>query len=65
MEREGEKSVYEYKGQMHKLARSQQGSKYLQRVLAKASPDVVDFVVEEVGDSMHELMTDSYGNYFC
>ena len=50
---------------MHKLARSQQGSKYLQRVLAKASPDVVDFVVEEVGDSMHELMTDSYGNYFC
>ena len=63
--REGEKSVYEYKGQMHSLAKSQQGSKFLQRVLAKASPDVVDFVVEEVGDHMHELMTDSYGNYFC
>jgi hypothetical protein len=55
----------DYKGQIAGFAKNQQGSKYLQRVLAKASPDILDFVVVEVGDKMHELMTDSYGNYFC
>lgn len=46
-------------------AKNQQGSKFLQRVLAKASPDVIEFIVIEVGDHLHELMVDSYGNYFC
>ena len=46
-------------------AKNQQGSKYLQRVLAKASPDIIEFIVVEVGDKLHELMVDSYGNYFC
>lgn len=60
-----EKNVMEYKGQIAMFAKTQQGSKYLQRVLAKASPEVLEFVVVEVGDHLHELMTDSYGNYFC
>lgn len=47
------------------MQNNQQGSKYLQRVLAKASPDVIEFIVIEVGDHLHELMVDSYGNYFC
>lgn len=60
-----DKNVMEYKGQLVAFAKNQQGSKYLQRVLAKASPDILDFVVLEVGDHLHELMVDSYGNYFC
>lgn len=59
-----EKNVMEYKGQIVAFAKNQQGSKYLQRVLAKASPDVLEFVVIEVGNDVHELMVDSYGNYF-
>jgi len=46
-------------------AKNQQGSKFLQRVLAKASPDVIEYIVVEVGDSLQNLMVDSYGNYFC
>jgi len=60
-----DKNVMDYKGQIVAFAKNQQGSKYLQRVLAKASPDVLEFIVIEVGDNLHELMVDSYGNYFC
>jgi hypothetical protein len=60
-----DKNVMDYKGQIVAFAKNQQGSKYLQRVLAKASPDILEFIVVEVGDNLHELMTDSYGNYFC
>jgi hypothetical protein len=60
-----DKNVMDYKGQLVAFAKNQQGSKYLQRVLAKASPDILEFVVLEVGDHLHELMVDSYGNYFC
>lgn len=60
-----DKSIVDCKGQIPALAKNQQGSKYLQRVLAKASPDVLEFIVVEAGDSLHELMVDSYGNYFC
>ena len=59
-----DKNIMDYKGQVVAFAKNQQGSKYLQRVLTKASPDVLDFIVIEVGDNIHELMTDSYGNYF-
>ena len=60
-----DKNVMDYKGQLVAFAKNQQGSKYLQRALAKASPDVLEFIVVEVGDNLHELMVDSYGNYFC
>lgn len=60
-----DKNVLDYKGQIVAFAKNQQGSKYLQRVLAKASPDILEFIVVEVGDNLHELMVDSYGNYFC
>jgi len=60
-----DKNVMDYKGQLVGFAKNQQGSKYLQRALAKASPDVLEFIVVEVGDNLHELMVDSYGNYFC
>jgi hypothetical protein len=59
-----DKNVMDFKGQLVEFAKNQQGSKYLQRVLAKASPDILEFVVVEVGDNLHELMVDSYGNYF-
>ena len=58
-------SVYEYKGEIGNLALTQQGSKYLQRVLSKASPDVVEFIIQEIGMQLCHLMTDQYGNYFC
>jgi hypothetical protein len=57
-------SVFEYKGQIDKMAMTQQGSKYLQRVLTKASPDVVEFIIQEIGMQLSTLMIDQYGNYF-
>ena len=47
------------------LAWNPNGSKYLQRVLTKATPEMIDFIVSEVADSVSELMVDNYGNYFC
>lgn len=44
---------------------TQQGSKYLQRVLTRASPDVVEFIIQEVIKDLRFLMTNQYGNYFC
>lgn len=55
----------DFKGQIPAFAKNQQGSKYLQRVLTKASPDILEFIVVEIGDHLQDLMVDSYGNYFC
>lgn len=60
-----DKNIMDYKGEIPAFAKNQQGSKYLQRVLAKASPDILEFIVIEVGDYLQDLMVDSYGNYFC
>lgn len=43
---------------------TQQGSKYLQRVLKHASPDVAEFILQEVIGHLAYLMPDQYGNYF-
>ena len=55
----------ELKGQVVELAKQQHGSKQLQKVLARASPDFVGFAIEETLLHLHELMVDQYGNYFC
>eukprot|EP00347_Sterkiella_histriomuscorum_P005046 403358108 len=55
----------ELKGRVVEMARQQYGSKQLQKLLAKASPDFVNFAIEESLYHLHTLMSDSYGNYFC
>lgn len=62
---EDDRPIFEYKGQIQDLATTQQGSKYLQRVLAKASPEIVDFIILETSTNLSNLMIDAYGNYFC
>mmetsp|Transcript_6848 Transcript_6848/g.6372 ORF Transcript_6848/g.6372 Transcript_6848/m.6372 type:complete len:314 (+) Transcript_6848:838-1779(+) len=57
-------AIYEYKGQISNLAMTQQGSKYLQRVLTHAAPEMVEFIFQEVLDKLSALMPDQYGNYF-
>ena len=34
-------------------------------MLAKASPEFVNFAIDECLHEMHNLMVDQYGNYFC
>lgn len=55
----------EYPGQLIGFCKNQHGSKYMQRILAKANPETVDFIVKDIADQIHELMVDNYGNYFC
>ena len=57
-------AIYEYKGNIVNLGMAQQGSKYLQRVLTHAPPDVVEFILQEVIGHLAYLMPDQYGNYF-
>jgi len=47
------------------MATSQQGSKQLQKMLSKASPDFVELALGESLSSFHKMMVDQYGNYFC
>ena len=55
----------ELKGNVVTMAKQQYGSKQLQRYLEKAAPEFVGFIIEEVLNDLHDLMCDSYGNYFC
>lgn len=57
-------AIYEYKGQIAYLGMTQQGSKYLQRVLTHAAPEMVEFILKEVLGHLSNLMPDQYGNYF-
>mmetsp|Transcript_8753 Transcript_8753/g.9930 ORF Transcript_8753/g.9930 Transcript_8753/m.9930 type:complete len:320 (+) Transcript_8753:721-1680(+) len=56
--------IYEYKDHIPHLGMTQQGSKYLQRVLTHAPPEVVEFILKEVLGHLSILMPDQYGNYF-
>jgi hypothetical protein len=40
------------------MARQQHGSKYLQKLLARASPDFVEFAIDESLHALHLLMVD-------
>jgi hypothetical protein len=46
-------------------ARSQKGSRNLQKLLNKIIPEDLDVILEKVKRRFAELMTDIYGNYFC
>ena len=48
-----------------KLAVNQTGSKFLQRILDNANPQIVQFLLAEVEQCLPSLMVDNYGNYFC
>lgn len=52
-------SLYaELRGNVALMAKQQYGSKQLQRYLEKAPPELVDFIIEEVIDELHNLMSD-------
>ena len=53
------------KDNIFKLAENQTGSKFLQRVLDNANPQIVQFLLSEVQLCLPKLMVDNYGNYFC
>jgi len=46
-------------------AKSQKGSRNLQKLLNKILPSELDTILEKVKEYFYELMTDTYGNYFC
>lgn len=52
-------------GRVASLARTQTGSRYLQKDLNKTSCDVVNFLITDIGREMSKIMIDRYGNYFC
>mmetsp|Transcript_3389 Transcript_3389/g.7001 ORF Transcript_3389/g.7001 Transcript_3389/m.7001 type:complete len:385 (+) Transcript_3389:3933-5087(+) len=49
----------------YKMARSKQGSKRLQKIIAKGETDDIERIVVQVAPAMAELMTDKFGNYMC
>jgi hypothetical protein len=48
-----------------RLARTQSGSRYLQKEMTKAKIGMIDFLLTDIGESFSDIMVDSYGNYFC
>jgi hypothetical protein len=47
------------------MAKSKQGSKRLQKIVAKGEPQDIDKIVGQIAASAAELMMDKFGNYMC
>ena len=48
------------------LACTQTGSRFLQKELIEAkSPALIEFILDDLGESLAQTTTDRYGNYFC
>jgi len=45
--------------------KSQKGSRDMQKLLNRITPDELDLILGEIGDSLPDLMVDGYSNYFC
>lgn len=54
-----------FRGHFLKIVTSQNGSRVLQRALAKTHKSIISIMFTEIEPYLHELMTDSYANYFC
>lgn len=53
------------KGNIFKLITSQQGSRVFQRTILNTEKELINLIFEEIKDKIHELMINSYANYFC
>ena len=51
-------------GRITQLATTQTGSRYLQNSLTKSNPELIEFLLAEVGQSLASIMINQYGNYF-
>ena len=47
------------------FVKTQKGSRILQKLLNKILPNELDLILEKIKDNFSDLMTDTYGNYFC
>lgn len=41
------------------------GSKEYQKLVERASPEIIEQIVLEIENNFSELLVDHYGNYFC
>ena len=57
--------INEMRGKVVEQAKTKQGSQHIQKLLDRASPELVEFIVVESLTSFSDLMIDSYGNFFC
>eukprot|EP00397_Hematodinium_sp_SG-2012_P007253 GEMP01007295.1.p1 GENE.GEMP01007295.1~~GEMP01007295.1.p1 ORF type:complete len:895 (+),score=191.43 GEMP01007295.1:90-2774(+) len=52
-------------GEVVGLAKTQQGSKYLQRFLTEGTAEIIHLILQEVEPALALLMCDKYANYLC
>jgi hypothetical protein len=43
---------------------TQTGSRHLQSMLQKSTPELIEFLLQEVNQDMAKIMKNQYGNYF-
>ena len=61
-----EEDVYQkLKGNFFKVITSQNGSRVLQKALQNTETSILVRIFEEIKENVHQIMIDSYGNYFC
>jgi hypothetical protein len=53
------------KGNFTKIAKSQNGSRSLQKIVKKTNKNILTLILEEILPDLPELIVDSYANYFC
>ena len=52
-------------GNLVSTLKTHKGSMHMQSFIKRASMNNLNVIIEEIKNSFGDLMTDSYGNYFC
>jgi len=61
-----DEEVYKiFKGNFFNILTTQNGSRVLQKALKNTRSDIIFNIFHEIKTKLHELMVDSYANYFC
>lgn len=53
------------KGKFLSIVTAQNGSRVLQKAMKNTTDTIISRIFDEIKDHIHDLMIDSYGNYFC
>lgn len=65
IERIDENTYKKIKGNLFKIASTQNGSRSLQKAVKKTNKEILFYMFEELQDQLPVLIMDNYANYFC
>ena len=56
---------YPFQGKILPNVKTHKGSLQMQNFVKKAPMNIIEMIIDEINQEFWQLLTDSYGNYFC